>query len=53
MTKTLTDNMRGKLADIIVDEIMLKGKPKGNATASAMAKKICVLFPSEYEVSYI
>lgn len=47
MTKSLSDTMRAKL----VDEIIRKGIPKGNATASKMAKEICKLFPSEFEVS--
>lgn len=51
--KSLNDAMRSKLVDIIADQIILKGIPKGNATASKMAKEICELFPSENEVRFI
>lgn len=42
--------MRAKLVDIVADEVFRKGIPKGNATASKLAKEICQLFPSELEV---
>lgn len=37
--------------DIIADEIIRKGLPKGNETVNKIAKEICKIFPSECEVS--
>lgn len=50
LTNSFTNDMRAKLVDIIVDEVIRKDMSRGNSTASQIARNICEIFPTECEV---